>query len=429
MGMHPPLAGTPHGLEEYAPRPYRRGVALCLSGGGFRAALFHLGALRRLNELGILRRLRTISAVSGGSTIAAHLAATWPVWRRGCPTDEWEREVSAPFRRFTSSNLSVRAAIIGWWPTNLTNNAGIEALADACDALCPMPLQGLPKRPNFIFCTTDLVSASPVFLDRASDRPWRVGKAVAIWSCLPPVFRPYIESNPRYIALVDGGVADNRGVEPIWQRHDTLLVSDGGDVLRPQWNFSISWGIKRSIDVLDARAELTQKRWLLALFMRRVLRGAYWGLSSSTWHFEQQQPALLVPGAARRYIGYSPSLARDVLANMRLDYDEFSDAEAAVLENHGYLLADAAARTHVPRLVQRDTPLLVPHPGWLSDSKVTTALRDSSRKLFFGRGALRAIVRGAPGAVPESIVTAAPPPDASPASQTPMESAAAIARA
>jgi NTE family protein len=31
---------------------------LALSGGGYRAALFHLGALRRLNELGVLSRLR-----------------------------------------------------------------------------------------------------------------------------------------------------------------------------------------------------------------------------------------------------------------------------------------------------------------------------------------------------------------------------------
>lgn len=34
----------------------RRGIALCLSGGGFRATLFHLGAIQRLFELGIATR-------------------------------------------------------------------------------------------------------------------------------------------------------------------------------------------------------------------------------------------------------------------------------------------------------------------------------------------------------------------------------------
>lgn len=33
------------------------GIGLCLSGGGFRAMLFHLGAFIRLNELGLLRKL------------------------------------------------------------------------------------------------------------------------------------------------------------------------------------------------------------------------------------------------------------------------------------------------------------------------------------------------------------------------------------
>ena len=41
------------------------GMALCLSGGGYRAMLFHLGALLRLNETGFLRKLKRISSVSG----------------------------------------------------------------------------------------------------------------------------------------------------------------------------------------------------------------------------------------------------------------------------------------------------------------------------------------------------------------------------
>jgi NTE family protein len=55
-------------------------LALCLSGGGFRAALFHLGALRRLNELGILATVETIASVSGGSILAAHLATHMRPW-------------------------------------------------------------------------------------------------------------------------------------------------------------------------------------------------------------------------------------------------------------------------------------------------------------------------------------------------------------
>ena len=43
------------------------GTALCLSGGGYRAMLFHLGVLWRLNDAGMLPELDRISSVSGGS--------------------------------------------------------------------------------------------------------------------------------------------------------------------------------------------------------------------------------------------------------------------------------------------------------------------------------------------------------------------------
>jgi predicted acylesterase/phospholipase RssA/MinD-like ATPase involved in chromosome partitioning or flagellar assembly len=47
-------------------------VGLGLSGGGFRAALFHIGVLARLAELDVLRRVEVLSCVSGGSIIGAH---------------------------------------------------------------------------------------------------------------------------------------------------------------------------------------------------------------------------------------------------------------------------------------------------------------------------------------------------------------------
>jgi NTE family protein len=53
------------------------GIALCLSGGGYRAMLFHLGALWRLNELAYWPQLSRISSVSGGSITAGVLGHRW----------------------------------------------------------------------------------------------------------------------------------------------------------------------------------------------------------------------------------------------------------------------------------------------------------------------------------------------------------------
>ncbi|MFN0171141.1 MAG: tetratricopeptide repeat-containing protein [Bryobacteraceae bacterium] len=47
-------------------------VGLALSGGGFRASLFHIGVLACLAETDILRRVEVLSCVSGGSIVGAH---------------------------------------------------------------------------------------------------------------------------------------------------------------------------------------------------------------------------------------------------------------------------------------------------------------------------------------------------------------------
>src|SRR5438874_13645211 len=52
-------------------------IGLALSGGGFRASLYHLGLVRFLRDAGILPNVTHITSVSGGSIVAAHLALNW----------------------------------------------------------------------------------------------------------------------------------------------------------------------------------------------------------------------------------------------------------------------------------------------------------------------------------------------------------------
>jgi predicted acylesterase/phospholipase RssA len=47
-------------------------IGLALSGGGFRASLYHLGVLAQLAELDVLRSVEVVSCVSGGSILGAH---------------------------------------------------------------------------------------------------------------------------------------------------------------------------------------------------------------------------------------------------------------------------------------------------------------------------------------------------------------------
>jgi NTE family protein len=61
-------------VKEAAQNPFNsreHKLGLALSGGGFRASLFHIGVLAKMAEMGLLRHVEVISTVSGGSIVGA----------------------------------------------------------------------------------------------------------------------------------------------------------------------------------------------------------------------------------------------------------------------------------------------------------------------------------------------------------------------
>src|SRR3954454_8200632 len=92
-GIPPDAAATLGRLGGLTTTEADRGErALLLSGQGYRAGLFHLGALTRLNELGLLAQVSTVGAVSGGSILAALLATQVP-WPLQGAFREWREQV------------------------------------------------------------------------------------------------------------------------------------------------------------------------------------------------------------------------------------------------------------------------------------------------------------------------------------------------
>src|SRR2546422_1697128 len=85
-------------------------TGLALSGGGFRATLFHCGTLWRLNELGYLPKLDRISSVSGGAIAAGVLGVHWA--KLAFAADEatnFVAEIVNPLRDFCSKDIDVPA--------------------------------------------------------------------------------------------------------------------------------------------------------------------------------------------------------------------------------------------------------------------------------------------------------------------------------
>ncbi|MEP6854773.1 MAG: patatin-like phospholipase family protein [Pedococcus sp.] len=389
-------------------------MALCLSGGGYRAALFHLGAVRRLDELGILAQLDTISGVSGGSLVANLLAdphLQFPSDKRsGARVGGFEDLVAGRLRRLASRNIRTPALLSKlkpwhWFADGAAARALADELADAVD------WWSIPLRDNAIDGPAIITGATEiaygvnwVFEDPTAHQPrgrvgdYRLGYAappaglriadiIAASCAYPPFFAPMVfdgdemkltgghpglESSAERqqirsrIRLTDGGVYDNLGLEPVWKSHRTVLVSDGGGVFRARTERTIHGRMLRILGIAANGGQSVRSRWLQAGYHRDVLDGTSWALDT----------------AAK---GCYPREVTELINAVRTDLDAFSTQEQQILERHGYLVAEAQVRSHAPELITRDVPAVAPHPEVSDPAVATRALRDSARRRLFGR--------------------------------------------
>jgi NTE family protein len=127
---------------------------LFLFGRGYRATLFHLGALRRLNDFGLLPRLTTISSISGGSIAAGLLAARWDLlgFDGNDIARNFQKQIELDLLELTSANL------IGDWPVirTLRRNFRPAAVGRRYRSLLRTTLEELRNRPDFIFMAANL---------------------------------------------------------------------------------------------------------------------------------------------------------------------------------------------------------------------------------------------------------------------------------
>jgi NTE family protein len=272
----------------------RSGIALAMSGGGFRATLFHIGTLIRLNELGSLAKLDRISAVSGGAITAGMLACRWKALKAGgFAAANLERLVTQPLRQFCARNIDARAVAEGsispW-------DSISDVLAREYDELFEHTrLAALPDKPRTVFNTTNLQTGRDFRISKAYMADYRigridnpdlsVGKAVAASSAFPPVLSPCIIDvdpvswqrvdgadlfdNPRYkdtLTLTDGGAYDNIGLEPI-DTFQTVLVSDAGAPfgMQDQAKTDPLGQLARALDIATDQARGLRARYFIEL--------------------------------------------------------------------------------------------------------------------------------------------------------------------
>jgi NTE family protein len=144
---------------------------------------------------------------------------------------------------------------------------------------------------------------------------------------------PYTER----IVLNDGGVYDNLGLETIWKRYKTILVSDAGGKMAPEPEPKKDW-VRHSVRVLsviDNQVRSLRKRQLIESFKSGVRAGTYWGVRTNIQDYG-------LPDAIP-----CPFERTSELANTPTRLAAMTDEVQERLINWGYAVCDAALRKHV----------------------------------------------------------------------------------
>jgi NTE family protein len=364
--------------ESYEPQsPVRRGpdpddgrqpaegTGLCLSGGGFRAMLFHVGVLKRLNEAGWLSRLDRVSSVSGGSITAGVLGLNWG--RLGFEdgvAKRFDDMVTEPLRAFAHTKVDVSAVAVG----------GLLPFVSISDRVVSKyrkhlfgdsTLQDLPDEPRFVINATNLESGVLMRFSKPYLADYRVGRviapdvpladAVAASSAFPPFLSPFEldlsgaewtpgegeagYSAPGYrseILLSDGGVYDNMGIETVWKRYKTVLISDAGGHLAPDSDPGRDWGtgMLRVLHILDSQVRSLRRSAVVEAFKSDSDPHNGFFISTITNFAEWPRPA------KRSYMDVDPRVT-DRLAGISTRLTDLPDEQQEQLINWGFAAADA----------------------------------------------------------------------------------------
>jgi NTE family protein len=316
----------------------REGIALCLSGGGYRAMVFHAGSLQRLNELGYLRRLDFVSSVSGGSLAAGILALAWDeLVFDGDRATNFDALVVDRVREMAAREVDKRSVLTG---LALPHRRISDQVQDAYrrHLFGDATLQDLPDEPRFVFCATNLQTTALFRFTKRYVADYRLGMArglavplataVAASSAFPPYLSPVLLRIPAGawdpgtpqtlpegvrdpIVLTDGGVYDNLGLEPAIKRCSELLVSDGGGYVGHPARIPRDWlrHLRRVSGVVDSQVRSLRKRMLIEGYRRGDYTGAYWSIRSAVADYGLADPLWFDEQRAREMAAVPTRLA------------------------------------------------------------------------------------------------------------------------
>ncbi|MBI1246744.1 hypothetical protein GC197_02725 [bacterium] len=339
-------------------------IGLALSGGGFRATLFHLGVVRFLKDVDLLSSVTDIASVSGGSIFAAHLTLNWD--RYNGSDEEFDEAIGeiVRFVQFDVRNHVVRRLPLQY-PVRLlsqlarlssrkfTPNAILEECyqrylyKDTC-------LYELPEQPMLHILATSVsngglsvfnrnglyvqqrTDGNEVRFDYVPGKMASISRVVGASSAFPGFFPP-VEFTAADLGVrdgefpteyfTDGGVYDNLGIRAFsWLKEtgnqfDEVFVSDAGKPFQILSDNSLGF-VGQSIRASD------------------ILWDRVWQLERE--NFGKETGFAFIPITETVAEDEDPTLhpvVQPEVQTIRTDLDRFSDEEINGLAQHGYEVA------------------------------------------------------------------------------------------
>ena len=368
-------------------------IAIALSGGGVRAAVFHCGVLQRLALDGFLERITFVSTVSGGSLVTGLIMCRnshrWPTSEQYL--DSILPQVAECLTTATLQwSYTWRSFVLPW---RLAQGRA-RILAKRLEAQWGIggSLQRLPVKPRWVVNATCYETgknwrfSQPRMGDylthyvQEPDIP--ISDAIAASSAVPGLIGPLVIRSERYqwsryegrklvptstclkrYELWDGGVYDNLGVEPLFKSgggfregFDLLLVSDASASLSMaprtfKRMIKPGYRVLRLVNVATDQIRGLRSRAVVTQFMRAENSGAYFRIGNTV---DQIYSAARLSAPVGDYLS-----AEDVEqeATFPTTLRRLTQPEFTRLRRHGFEVADATLATRLPdHFAHREIP-------------------------------------------------------------------------
>lgn len=357
-------------------------IGLALSGGGFRATVFGLGALRALHDRGVLGDVTVVSGISGGSLLAAMWAygpqsfAEFDTSVTSLVTAglQWEIawRAAAP-RAVLADAASLSRAVAGKPFGGQRSCTRTEALVQALAAR-PFGQRQLRDvtRPGLatVISATDLATGNAVrfgsetsSLSSVGDitEPVPVADAVAASAAfpalLPHLSRTYTftrrdgTQERRALRMTDGGVYDNLGITPLMPRRSTAHTSHIYDL-----DYIIAVDAGQGRLVRTAPNFMLGRLWrTFQITYRRAQDGsrAQLNRAADTGAIQGFIHAYLATRDERLPLPLADLIPRDAVAHYRTDFGRMSPESLQLIATRGEQVTRILIEHYCPQLELR----------------------------------------------------------------------------